>query len=458
MTSLPPSGLPPLSPARRSDIVRALRHGTVPEKGLEHLAVGLSRFEKVLGEELTTCTTGRGLFKAVRGEYGAGKTFFSRWLSARALDLGMAVTEVQISEVDTPLHRLETVYRRALENLRTSAEDRGAFRQLVEKWFFDLEEEVLQKDASLEQNADKLHLQVGALLEARLVDISKDQPAFSQALRAAHRARLENDVDTFDGLIAWLMGQPHTAAAVKRKANLKADVDAKSALAFFRGLLVLLKQTGRPGLLLILDEVETIQRVRADSRNKGLDTLRLLLDALDHGQYPGLYLLITGTPAFFDGSQGIRRLQPLADRLHVAFDADPRFDNPRAVQLRLTSFDEERLFEVACKVRALFPAEHPGRIAAKVNDDLLRGVIAQVTGQLGKQTGIAPRLFLKKLVDLMDKVDLHDEFDPVVHGRITISPQEMTAEEAASAGVTRSIDDIVLDMPSRAGSTDSDSE
>lgn len=444
-----PAELAALSPARRSDLIRALRHGTVPEKGLEFFAVGLDRFEKVLTDELRECTTGRGMFKAVRGDYGTGKTFFARWLGARALELGMAVTEVQVSEVDTPLYRLETVYRRALEHLRTAEWEHGSFRQLVEKWFYDLEEEVLGEDPSLGDKPEELHRKVGALLERRLVDIARDQPAFSLALRAAHRARLENDLDTFEGLIAWLMGAPHVAASVKRKANLKADLDHTGALAFLRGLLVLLKQTGRPGLLFVLDEVETIQRVRADSREKSLNALRQFMDAISGGSYPGLYLVVTGTPPFFDGPQGVKRLPPLAARLHVDFDDDPRFDNPRAVQVRLSPFDEARLLEVARRVRALFPAENPQRIAARVTDDVVLGLISQVVGQLGRKVGIAPRLFLKKLVDLMDKVDLHEDFDPVTHYKLRISAAELTAEEAEAAGVQRLPDDIALDLGQR---------
>ena len=77
----------------------------------------MERFERAIDEELDGVTAGRATFKAVRGEYGAGKTFFARWLAERAKRRGMAAAEVQISETETPLHKLETVYRRLVEQL-----------------------------------------------------------------------------------------------------------------------------------------------------------------------------------------------------------------------------------------------------------------------------------------------------------------------------------------------------
>ena len=77
-----------ISAARREDIVSALRRGTVPNSGLDALAVGIETFASTLNEELDVVATGRGGFKAVRGEYGTGKTFFGRWLQERARSKG----------------------------------------------------------------------------------------------------------------------------------------------------------------------------------------------------------------------------------------------------------------------------------------------------------------------------------------------------------------------------------
>jgi hypothetical protein len=131
------------SPLKRREIIDALRIGAVPRRGLELFAVGLERLEKAVDEELDATAAGRGKFKAVRGEYGTGKTFFSRWLEHRARNKGFATTLVQISETDTPLYRMETVYRRAVEQLQTAEWSDGAFRALIDKWFFTLEDEAL---------------------------------------------------------------------------------------------------------------------------------------------------------------------------------------------------------------------------------------------------------------------------------------------------------------------------
>src|SRR4051794_9882943 len=132
-----------MSLQRRDQIIDALRRGTVPQSSLDAFAVGLDRFEGALDEELKKVSAGGGVFKAVRGEYGCGKTFFARWVADRARKMGFASTEVQVSETETPLHRLETVYRRLMERLATADTPQGALRNIVDRWIFTLEEDVL---------------------------------------------------------------------------------------------------------------------------------------------------------------------------------------------------------------------------------------------------------------------------------------------------------------------------
>lgn len=435
-----------ISAARRDDIVAALRRGTVPGSGLDALAVGIDHFAPAIDEELAAIASGRAGFKAVRGEYGSGKTFFGRWLQERARATGFASSEVQINETETPLHRLETVYRRAVERLGTSDTPSGAFRAVVDGWFYALEQDVLadsQVDAS---NTAALLEKTEALMETRLVSISRNAPAFAAVLRAYRRALAGGDRALADGLISWLAGQPNVAAGVKRAAGIKGDLDHFTAANFLAGVLTILRDSGFSGWVLVLDEVETLQRMRADTREKGLNALRQWIDEIDAGRYPGLYLVVTGTPAFFDGPQGVQRLAPLAQRLHVDFGADRRFDNPRAVQIRLSPFDRAALLDVGRRVRDVFATglTAEARIRSLVDDACIERLAAAVAGSLGGKVGVAPRLYLKKLVgEVLDRVELHADFDPRLHYSLTLAESEMTVSERAAASAP-SVDDIEL--------------
>ena len=436
-----------ISPERRREIIGALRKGTVPQRGLDFLAVGLQRFDDVVAEELADVAQGGAIFKAVRGEYGCGKTFFARWVQEFAKKQGFATAEVQISETETPLHRLETVYRRAMEQLSTPDCFLGAFRSIIDGWFYGLEEDVLAEGTIDPEDEKALAARADELLEQRLVEITRATPQFAAALRAYRTAQRSGEHAKAEGLAGWLAGQPHIAASIKREAGIKGDVDHFAALSFLRGLLLILKDSGFSGLVLVLDEIETIQRVRSDVREKGLNALRQLLDDIDGGRFPGLYLVITGTPAFYDGPQGIQRLEPLAQRLHVDFQTDARFDNPRAVQLRLTTFNHERLVEVGTKVRDLFAAncQSPDRVGRLANAEYLDTLARSMTGKLGGKVGITPRLFLKKLVaDVLDRIDQFDDFDPREHYQLTVASNEMTSVEREAQA--QNVDDIELDL------------
>ncbi len=445
MSTASPDRTGPVSAARRRDVLDALRRGAVPETGLDLLATGLGRFEAALDAELAAVASGASVFKAVRGEYGSGKTFFTRWLSERAKRRNFAVAEIQISETETPLHKLETVYRRLTERLATSGFPPSALRPVVDAWFYALEEDVLAAGAS---EAD-LPGEVERLMSARLGEVSRHTSSFAAALRGYRAALAAGDEATAAAVLAWLGGQPHVAAAARKAAGVRGDLDHFGALGFLQGLLTVLRDCGHPGLFVVLDEVETLQRVRSDARDKALNALRQLIDEVHSGRFPGLYLLITGTPAFYDGTAGVQRLAPLAQRLATDFTTDPRFDNPRAVQLRLPGFTLESLVGLGVTIRDLYAdgSPDPDRVRRIADDGYIADLAKAVGGALGGKVGVAPRLFLKKLVgDVLDRVDQFEDFDPRRHYALTVDAAELSGvERNAAAGVNA--DDIRLELP-----------
>lgn len=172
------------------------------------------------------------------------------------------------------------------------------------------------------------------------------------------------------------------------------------------------------------------------------------MDEIDAGRFPGLYVLITGTPAFFDGPQGVKGLEPLAQRLHVDFQTDARFDNPRAVQMRLPTFDLDRLVDIGVRIRDIYAtqSDHTERLLKLCDHGFIRHFASNVAGKLGGKVGLAPRIFLKKLVaDLLDRIDQFPDFDPRVHYSLTIDASELSELERVAAGF-QSPDELELDL------------
>jgi hypothetical protein len=413
------------------DIVQALRSGLVPRRGLHHLATGTDALMRAVEQELDFVATGKGASKWIRGEYGSGKTFATRLLCARARERGFATSEVQISVNDTPLHHLETVYRRLIERLETAADGAGAFQGIVDAWLYQVGDEV-QRLQGLAEDDPRLADATEARLEDKLADLARQNQTFPAVLRAYHRAMYQGDFANAQGLIAWLSGQPHVSSKVTAKAGIRGKLDGQAALTFLAGLLCLLRQTDRPGLVVVLDEVETIQRMNAQTRDKALNALRQLMDQLAQEQLPGLYLVVTGTRDFFEGYKGLKSLTPLYQRVNVSFGEDPRFDNLRAPQIRLNPFDAERLLEVGRRVRDLYPANQPDRVLERVSDAFLQGLVGQVTAGFGGKVTVAPRIFLRELVDVIDRVEQHEAYDPAAHYKLTLDGETLTAEEVAA--------------------------
>ncbi len=187
-----------ISPQRRDEILDALRKGTVPGSRLDAFAVGIDHLQANLDEELRKVQSGGSQFKAVRGEYGCGKTFFARWLAERARQIGFVTTEVQVSETETPLHRLETVYRRMAERMMTPGGESGGFRNLIDGWFFTLEEDVLAEGRVSATDSQALLDHTNELMDKRLSMISKTAPMFCTALRGYRNAQAAGDFPTAD--------------------------------------------------------------------------------------------------------------------------------------------------------------------------------------------------------------------------------------------------------------------
>jgi len=396
-----------LSRLESTNIINALRRGTVPAGGLERIAVGLDVEEGAIAKELDYVADGGGDVKFIRGEYGSGKTF----LVARALEIarskGFVTTHVVIAP-STPLHKLRGIYQQICANLRTSSEEH-ALKAIVDNWLFAIEERILSitdpapEDAALEAATERE-------IEAALANISEMNSALAATLRTYYRAGNAGDFAIAQAALGWIAAEPNIGRNLRQKAGIRGDIDDTLAFVFLRGLVSIIHGAGYRGLAIAIDEVETTQALQRNQREKGYHTLVRIIDALDRGEMPRCYFFFTGTPALFDGSRGIRSVPSLYDRISIV--PNDAFRNPRQPQIILPKFDTAKLELVALKVVDVYARAYTEPDRERISHRFIRAMIKKITTRFGGRVDVIPRIFLKEFVDILDKCELYENYNP----------------------------------------------
>ena len=389
------------------NIVNALRRGTVPASGLERIAVGLDVEEGVIAKQLDYVAQSGGDLKFIRGDYGSGKTF----LVARALEIasqkGFATSHVVISS-STPLYRIKAIYQQICANLRTK-EDEHALKTVIDNWLFAIEERLISVSGTATEDP-ALEAATEREIEAALRAISEMNTALAATLRTYYRAQNAGDFQLAQAALGWLAAEPNIGRDFKQKAGIRGDIDDSIAFIFLRGLVAIIHGAGYSGLAIAVDEMETTQGLQRNQRERGYHTLVQVIDALDRGEMPRCYFLFTGTPALYDGSRGIRSVPSLYDRISVV--QTDSYRNPRQPQITLSKFDTAKLELVALKVIDVYSQAYREVDRERVSHRFIHAMIKKITTRFGGRVDVIPRIFLKEFVDVLDKCELYDKYNP----------------------------------------------
>ncbi len=404
-------------------ILERLRGGVVPGRGLDLFAVGIEVARAELGRQLDRASSGDGAYKFLRGGYGCGKTFTARLTQLDAQKRNFATSFVVVSDNDLQFHRFDEVYRKVMQELATPWCERAALGDILDRWVAHVEESLLALGA--DENDPDFDQQVLRELDARLKSATggKAPEDMVRVIRKIFELKQQGNLVDAGALISWLSGSANVAAGAKKLAGVKGEIGSQEAMDYLRGILEIIKAAGHPGWVIVIDEVETVLRMRRDVRGKVLNGLRQILDASD--RYPGLVWLFTGTPEFFDTTRGVAGLPPLHDR--IQFQLSGGYANVRQPQLELKPFDAARLRAVALKLRELFPALDRSRMDRVVTSSVVDRLVARVTEGFRGDVGVVPRQFLRQFVNLLDLVDQHPDYDPIqAEG---LAPLDLTEEE-----------------------------
>lgn len=404
-------------------IFEELRKGVVPARSLEAFAVGIEKQRSEIDRQLKLAADQEGTFKFLRGGYGCGKTFMSRLAILDAQSKGFATSFVVVSDNDLHFHKFDDVYRKVVQELGTQTCPRGALSDIIDRWIVNVEDALMA--AGADEDAEDFDEQVQTRLEEDLASLTGGQAPedMARVLRTIFSLKQAGKISEASALISWLSGSENVAASAKKAASIKGDIGSREALDYLHGILEIVKAAGYKGLVIVIDEAETILRMRSDIRGKSLNGIRQICDAAN--RYQGLLWIFTGTPEFFDTKRGVAGLAPLHDR--VKFEQKGKFVNPRQPQLALVPFDAPRLKDVALKLREIYPTSNPSRLTSRVTADFIEQLVAKVTAGFKGDVGVVPRQFLREFINVLDLTNDNEDYDPMKEEGF--DPQNLTEDE-----------------------------
>ena len=404
-------------------VFESLRGGNVPDRGIEAFAVGIDAQRRELNRMLSIAQDGEGAVKFLRGGYGCGKTFMSNLATHDAKGKNFVTSFVVVSDNDLHFHKFDELYRKVVQALSTTACPKGALGDILDRWIGKIEEDLIKMGA--DEEADDFDQQVRAKLDEKLALLTGGRaPAdMVRVVSAIFDLKQEGKLSEATSLISWLSGSTNVAQSEKKIAGIRGEIGSSDAMAYLRGILEIIKSAGYAGLVIVIDEAETILRMRGDVRQKSLNGIRQICD--DAKNYPGLLWLFTGTPQFFDDRRGVKGLEALNDR--IAFDEGGGFPSLRQPQLALKPFDRDRLIKVAHKLRGLHPDADADQLEARVHNGVIEKLVDNVTQGFKGDVGVVPRHFLRQFVNMLDQVVEYEDYNPAEH--VGFSPGNLSPEE-----------------------------
>jgi len=220
--------------ARR--MIEAFRLGIVPHQDVESFTFGREKPIAVLDGALANLARGHGDVFMVEGDYGTGKTHLLEYVHHRALASGMVTSLVQFDPAEVSPHRPKRVYREVVHNLRY-------IKDATEHGFRDL------------------------LLSATALDM-KDHAFIGPVL--AKLRRTDAGQQQTEVLWQWVEGESTKDYATEQKSpfrvkggqRIPALYDFSTAADLYcnilSGLSWMARELGMKGLVLLVDEAETV--------------------------------------------------------------------------------------------------------------------------------------------------------------------------------------------------------
>lgn len=392
-------------------ILKALHTGNVPAyQGAKHIMCGHEEERDIIFKELQNIKfkengNSHSGFKMIYGPYGSGKSFLCEILKEDALQDNFVVSDIVISK-NTKLNNFENIYNKIMIGLRTNEyRDFSAFRIILESWIEKEKQKIINKfnldPDENEEDEEKLVEKLQDAISLELQKANTTNVSIINAITSFYLALMNGDNNLAQQSLSWLAGDQNIPADIRKSIGVKGSVDKNNVFEFLKTLLYIIDKSGYSGLLIIIDEVETVRKERKDIRYQSYENLRLLIDMVGKDNLPGCYLLLTGTDELIeDEEKGIKEHDALYTRIEPIRLGDIRvLEQPL---IRLNRFNSSQLIEISKKVRAVHGFAYDWNPETKLTDEFIVEYVNNFTQAFGQEVSVLPRTYLRNLVFILE--------------------------------------------------------
>ncbi|NOY70556.1 MAG: ATPase [Deltaproteobacteria bacterium] len=410
-----------LKPFQARSIVEELRKGSVPADYVPFFSVGRDSWLTFIEDDLKNyIAEGGAKVRFLSGDYGDGKTHFMSLISHLAMQQGFAVTFVVLTR-EVPIHKFEAVYQALTRQLRGRFEGIG-IRSLLNGWLDGLAPE---KTPSSEQ--------IGEMAEV-LRNLPGMNVNFANGLTALLHNRFSplmdgevHDQRTADRevIFHWFEGGRMTKKELKPFGIFEV-INKANSKQILNSLNVFLRHLGHKGLILLLDELETVIAQSASVRNAAYENVRLLIDNTEQAEYMHIFFSII--PDVLLSEKGFKSYDALWSRVR-SIGQNKRL-NYRGVLIDLhrTPLKSAELVDLGRSLRRIHEISFRWDAGEVVSDKLLKDVCKNQE-KMGLLSEV--RLFVKQVIRILDMAEQGKEPTETIDldEHIISSQQEMEQEK-----------------------------
>lgn len=406
------------TPALARAIVRSLTRGTTIANGVRHVHIGHANWLAAQREMLEeVAEDGHSDTKFVRGAYGAGKSHFLGVVQDEARDAGWATAHLECRADHVEIDRFETLYpalvsKLAIPGIRSDGNEVDPVWHLLERWSTLLRRASGIRDDGITRPFDadaRIFRRLGETLHRS--NLSAD---FVNALTAFARAEGEGDTETMISVTRWLKADGERLSVPRRYmgkatgfcAGLTGTVPLSpirrgNATEAMRGLLWLVRAADFVGLVLCIDEIEELAKLRPRKRQD--QSLQALREYVDHaggqGGFRHLCIYLAATPEMFEGPDYFPRYDALATRIQPVSD---RLNwRGTVVDLDRTPLDADEMLAIARRITAVHRIAYPATSETALSDEYLGALMAEVVAARARVA--KPRLLARIVVDELER-------------------------------------------------------